>query len=196
MSEPEQGQWAGEWRCIFSDEMHDDYEYRFTSAVLDWQLDWSGSRLEWETFEKQWNKLGDLQAALTAAEKQASLADDLVREAGRMRAAANERAEALEAELEGRGIEEARYLDEAELAMLRPRAALVRYELRNMVLQAAFEHVAELRQAWHSGALSEHDGKGGMRSNRNADVYKALKAALEPAAPSQAALTEPHTQSP
>ena len=53
------------------------------------------------------------------------------------------------------------------------------------VLQAAYEHVTELSLAWQSGALSEHDGKGGWRSNRNADVYQALRAALEPAAGSQ-----------
>ena len=41
------------------------------------------------------------------------------------------------------------------------------------------EHLQELRDAWERGALSSRDGKNGLRSNRNADVEVALRAALE-----------------
>lgn len=37
-------------------------------------------------------------------------------------------------------------------------------------IQTALAHVQELREAWTTGALSEHDGKGGTRSNRNVYV--------------------------
>lgn len=50
-------------------------------------------------------------------------------------------------------------------------------ELR-AVLRAAWEHVNELREAWRTGALSEHDGQGGTRSNRNAEVEVALRKLL------------------
>lgn len=42
----------------------------------------------------------------------------------------------------------------------------------------ALVHVEELREAWRRGAISEHDGRGGTRSNRNVDVEVALRAAL------------------
>jgi hypothetical protein len=58
---------------------------------------------------------------------------------------------------------------------------------RNAELEAAcreaLEHVRELREAWMSGALSERDGLGGTRSNRNVDVETALVAALTPRTP-------------
>lgn len=44
--------------------------------------------------------------------------------------------------------------------------------------QAALSHVVELRDAWERGALSEHDGGGGTRSNRNVEVENGLRAAL------------------
>lgn len=47
----------------------------------------------------------------------------------------------------------------------------------------ALYHVRELREAWMTGALSEHDGKGGLRSNRNVDVESQLSAALRASAP-------------
>jgi hypothetical protein len=31
-------------------------------------------------------------------------------------------------------------------------------------------HIEELREAWQTGALTEHDGRGGERSNRNVDL--------------------------
>ena len=45
----------------------------------------------------------------------------------------------------------------------------------------ALEHVSELEDAWMRGCITEHDGKGGMRSNRNVDVRIALRAALDAA---------------
>lgn len=47
-----------------------------------------------------------------------------------------------------------------------------------LACQFALAHVQELREAWRSGALSERDGRGGMRSNRNFEVEVALRKAL------------------
>lgn len=47
--------------------------------------------------------------------------------------------------------------------------------------EAALNHVRELREAWRTGALSERDGRGGSRSNRNVDVENALRNALSKA---------------
>lgn len=44
--------------------------------------------------------------------------------------------------------------------------------------KAARKHIEELREAWERGCLSEHDGKGGTRSNRNADVDRQLRTAI------------------
>lgn len=49
---------------------------------------------------------------------------------------------------------------------------------KDAAIRFALEHVSELRDAWMRGALSEHDGLGGTRSNRNIEVEKALRAAL------------------
>jgi hypothetical protein len=56
--------------------------------------------------------------------------------------------------------------------------AAARIERLETVTQLALDHVLELEEAWRTGALSEHDGKGGTRSNRNADVRLALRKAL------------------
>lgn len=53
--------------------------------------------------------------------------------------------------------------------------------LRDAAVQA-YEHVSELREAWERGVMREGDGSGGLRSNRNMDVYVSLRAALAPAA--------------
>ena len=45
-------------------------------------------------------------------------------------------------------------------------------------LECSLDHVKELREAWRTGALSEHDGQGGTRSNRNVDVENKCRAAL------------------
>lgn len=38
------------------------------------------------------------------------------------------------------------------------------------LMDALKDHLTELACAWRRGALSEHDGKGGTRSNRNHDL--------------------------
>lgn len=45
--------------------------------------------------------------------------------------------------------------------------------------KATLEHLQELREAWMSGAITERDGKGGTRSNRNVEVEERLRTALE-----------------
>ena len=49
------------------------------------------------------------------------------------------------------------------------------------LLEALREHIEELEDAWMRGAIVEHDGKGGTRSNRNADLGVRLKKRLEAA---------------
>lgn len=44
--------------------------------------------------------------------------------------------------------------------------------------RAAYAHVIELQDAWIRGVLSEHDGLGGIRSNRNDDVLHLITHAL------------------
>ena len=46
------------------------------------------------------------------------------------------------------------------------------------VCEAALAHVQELEEAWRRGAITEHDGKGGTRSNRNVDVRAILADAI------------------
>lgn len=46
------------------------------------------------------------------------------------------------------------------------------------VLEQALAHVEELEDAWMRGNISEHDGLGGTRSNRNHDVRVALTKVL------------------
>lgn len=46
-------------------------------------------------------------------------------------------------------------------------------------LEKALEHVLELEDAWQRGCVSEHDGKGGIRSNRNVEVRVAIRKALD-----------------
>ena len=57
-------------------------------------------------------------------------------------------------------------------------------------MQLALNHVVEIREAWMTGALSDHDGKGGTRSTRNVEVEMALRAAIDslPAAEPKALL--------
>lgn len=47
-----------------------------------------------------------------------------------------------------------------------------------LTAQSALDHCEELAEAWQRGALSEHDGKGGTRSNRNTDVANRLRKSL------------------
>ncbi len=46
------------------------------------------------------------------------------------------------------------------------------------LVKAVAEHLTELAEAWQRGALTELDGKGGTRSNRNRDVLVRLQTAL------------------
>ncbi len=45
-------------------------------------------------------------------------------------------------------------------------------------LKQTYIHCEELRDAWERGALDEHDGKGGTRSNRNYTVVLAVRASI------------------
>ena len=47
-----------------------------------------------------------------------------------------------------------------------------------LAAKEALSHVEELREAWRTGAIREHDGKGGLRSNRNVDVEVKLRKAI------------------
>lgn len=69
--------------------------------------------------------------------------------------------------------EAAVYLADAQAALDACHAEEVRE-----VLKAAHAHVQELRDARERGAISEHDGLGGTRSNRNVDVEVQLRALL------------------
>ena len=58
-------------------------------------------------------------------------------------------------------------------------AAQERVRVLEEALRDAKAHVDEMEEAWARGVISEHDGKGGTRSNRNVAVARALRAALE-----------------
>ena len=45
-------------------------------------------------------------------------------------------------------------------------------------LRSCAAHIEELRDAWQRGAISEHDGMGGTRSNRNTDTLLQARAVL------------------
>lgn len=65
------------------------------------------------------------------------------------------------------------------------RGMVLRHGVENDVVtlldacRMASAHVRELRDAWERGAINEIDGKGGERSNRNADVDVRLRAVIE-----------------
>ena len=46
-------------------------------------------------------------------------------------------------------------------------------------LKDCVAHIQELKEAWERGAISEHDGKGGTRSNRNWDNLVKARAVLK-----------------
>ncbi len=46
------------------------------------------------------------------------------------------------------------------------------------VLSLAYDHISELADAWQRGCIREHDGKGGTRQNRNADLLVAIRKSL------------------
>ena len=47
------------------------------------------------------------------------------------------------------------------------------------LLEACWEHIIELEDAWMRGAITEHDDKGGTRSNRNTALRVRLNERLE-----------------
>ena len=65
------------------------------------------------------------------------------------------------------------------VALRRQAAALAGRERRlRDGLQEARDWLEELRVTWERGVFHEHDGKGGMRSNRNAELEVKLRALL------------------
>lgn len=83
---------------------------------------------------------------------------------------------------------------QAEAAAQRERAVRLEVALRlaAKALGMARLHVGELEEAWRSGALREHDGKGGTRSNRNVEMRVVIDETLAalatpPPAPGDAA---------
>ena len=61
-------------------------------------------------------------------------------------------------------------------AIRAPDEQLMREALK--ALKQTYEHCEELRGAWERGALDEHDGKGGTRSNRNYNVVLISRTAI------------------
>ncbi len=57
---------------------------------------------------------------------------------------------------------------------------LAEIERKDKALSEALTHVEELEDAWSRGCISEHDGLGGIRSNRNVTVRVSIRAALAP----------------
>ena len=59
-------------------------------------------------------------------------------------------------------------------------ALLPQWKVQRLIAacEAALAHVQELEEAWRRGAITEHDGKGGTRSNRNVDVRAILADAI------------------
>jgi hypothetical protein len=47
-------------------------------------------------------------------------------------------------------------------------------------IRSAERHTDELEEAWRAGNITEHDGKGGTRSNRNVALNRHLRSLLEP----------------
>ena len=69
---------------------------------------------------------------------------------------------------------------QALVAELRAELARVKAQ-RDALLRGvefALSHVEELEEAWRRGKISEPDGLGGRRSNRNVDVRVRLRAAI------------------
>lgn len=56
--------------------------------------------------------------------------------------------------------------------------AAARYKPLVEAAEVALHHIEELIDAWQRGRIRESDGLGGTRSNRNMDVYHAIKTSL------------------
>jgi hypothetical protein len=61
-------------------------------------------------------------------------------------------------------------------AALRAREGLL--EEARLLMVTVRDHIDELEEAWRRGAISEHDGKGGTRSNRNVTMRVELNKML------------------
>jgi chromosome segregation ATPase len=85
-------------------------------------------------------------------------------------------AERDEAQARADGLQAA--LDRTEMAAQQRDAAQARADALQAALEPIEAHLAELADAWERGALSEHDGKGGLRSNRNHDLWFSLRKLL------------------
>lgn len=51
------------------------------------------------------------------------------------------------------------------------------------ILHDVLDHLDELTEAWQRGVISERDGNGGARSNRNVELASALRKHLNAAWP-------------
>lgn len=54
---------------------------------------------------------------------------------------------------------------------------------RGGILCEVLDHLDELAEAWQRGVISERDGNGGTRSNRNMELASALRKYLNAAWP-------------
>jgi hypothetical protein len=61
---------------------------------------------------------------------------------------------------------------------LKEQALRAQVDTLRKALEKSLAHVLELEDAWQRGCISEHDGKGGLRSNRNVEVRVTIRAAL------------------
>lgn len=66
------------------------------------------------------------------------------------------------------------YLPADELTEMLTRAESEVAQAKELLEQAS-AHLWELAEAWREGALDEHDGQGGTRSNRNMDLLNAIR---------------------
>lgn len=55
----------------------------------------------------------------------------------------------------------------------------VKIDSMRATLRKACEHLGELAEAWERGIITEHDGKGGTRSNRNHAVLLLIRQAMK-----------------
>lgn len=70
-------------------------------------------------------------------------------------------------------------LRQLDAALARAERAEAQVAALATAIAMALTHTDELKTAWERGVISEHDGQGGLRSNRNAEVRRALQAALD-----------------
>lgn len=102
----------------------------------------------------------------------------VIRQAANTTNAERGRAEAAERKVNAKGRALASAGDRIHELYAQVGAAERKVDEYRQALQVALDHVLELEEAWARGALDEHDGRGGERSNRNAQVRVALRDAL------------------